>query len=519
MAMCALRFFIVLLFTVVIFAQLTFVNTELEEFCTPNEGKSKSCLLRTLYIDEELWDYYAGFFCYNFTDESTRLNFKYNFTSYPVLCRNVSTSIPVAVLDGIPTTFYNYKNQTAMELIRKSFRTEAFFNNFLTCCYEAEICCQHDMDEYNIQYNKTHCPAVWDAWTCFPPTKVNTFARKRCIESEKYCYWDSTYNLSLWVEKTDYSVCAIAPVYERRHTYHVISLCICVGFCLPAIIIFFLFEKLRRTTRVVLHRNLLVAICIRNVLTTLTKMIIILDALKSATVSNGVMKNNGVGCRVLALFECSAKNLIYACMLVDGFYLHRIIVKSFTNDIHIKYLYSAVAVLTLIPSLTWAIAKGASQGDNCWMVDSDGYQWINDGFRIAVLSVNTFLLLDIIRVMLLKMKHGNTSRQTKAAFRATLFLIPLFGIHILFTAKKMVYDDSCIAEDIYDYARYTMEALQGVFVAILFCYANTEVHNEIRNGYRKLSIYLNQKYNLNLRTEAPHRRRTTAATYVQPEND
>lgn len=163
------------------------------------------------------------------------------------------------------------------------------------------------------------------------------------VESKKECEWNDTYNLAIWVEQTDYSVCAIAPVYERRHTYHVIALCICVIFCLPAIVIFFLFEKLRRTTRVILHRNLLIAICIRNVLTTLTKTIIILDALKSAALSNGVMANNSVGCRILAFLECSAKNLIYACMLVDGFYLHRIIVKSFMNDIHRNYLHAAVA--------------------------------------------------------------------------------------------------------------------------------------------------------------------------------
>ncbi|XP_018563449.1 calcitonin gene-related peptide type 1 receptor-like isoform X2 [Anoplophora glabripennis] len=530
MAMCALRFFIVLLFKVVIFTQLTFVNAR-EEFCGLEEETPKKCLLRKWYYDEKLWNHFAGFNCYNFTDTS-RLRFKYNFTAYPVLCRNENTTIPIAVLDGVPITFFDFTNDTAMSYVRKSFRTTALFNNFLSCCYESVDCCQNKMDEYNIWHNETHCPAIWDAWTCFPPTKANTIARQPCssqayqspehvcrLESQKECKWNPTYNLSIWVEKTDYSVCAIAPVYERRHTYHVVALCVCTGFCLPAIVIFFLFEKLRRTTRVILHRNLLIAICIRNILTTLTKTIIILDALKSASASNDVMANNGVPCRILAFFECCAKNLIYACMLVDGFYLHKIIVKSFTNEIHIKYLYAAVAVLTLVPSMAWAITKGASHGDNCWMVDTNGYQWINDGFRIAVLAVNTFLLLDIIRIMLLKMKHGNTTRQTKAAFRATLFLIPLFGIHILFTAKKIVYDDSCLAEDVYEFARYTMEALQGVFVAILFCYANAEVHNEIRNGYRKFAIYCNQKFGWNLKTQTLYRRRTTAATYVQPEYD
>ncbi|KAJ8939580.1 hypothetical protein NQ314_011077 [Rhamnusium bicolor] len=439
-----------------------------------------------------------------------------------------------------------------MQHIRQSFRMESLFENFLTCCREAVDCCENEMNEENIIHNTTHCPTIWDAWTCFPPTKVNTIARETCssqayrspehvcrLESEKECNWNDTYKLALWEQQTDYSVCAIAPVYSRRHTYHVIVLSVSTFLCLPAIVIFFMFEKLRKTTRVILHRNLLVAICIRNILTSLAKVIVILDALKSNLVTNNVMKNNDVACRVLAFFECAAKNGIYACMLVDAYYLHKVIVRSFSKDIHVKYLYAATIVLTAVPTIAWAIAKGVTHGDNCWMVDSDGFQWINDGFRIAILAINTFLLLDILRVMIMKLRQGSTSRQTKyiylyqignkftsrqkkrmqAAFRATVLLIPLFGLHIIITANKIVYDDSCQAEDIYDFARYTMEALQGIFVAVLFCYANTEVQNEIKNGYRKLAIYLNQKFGWNIRRETAYRRRTTAATYVQSGTD
>lgn len=55
--------------------------------------------------------------------------------------------------------------------------------------------------------------------------------------------------------------------------------------------------------------------------------------------------------------------------------------------------------------------------------------------------------------------------------------MPLFGLHILITAKKIVIDNSCLAEDVYDYFRYTMEAIQGIYVALFFCYANGEVRN------------------------------------------
>lgn len=51
------------------------------------------------------------------------------------------------------------------------------------------------------------------------------------------------------------------------------------------------------------------------------------------------MENNGVGCRVLSYFENSAKNCIYGCMLLDGFYLHKVIVRTFAREIGIEIFY------------------------------------------------------------------------------------------------------------------------------------------------------------------------------------
>lgn len=50
---------------------------------------------------------------------------------------------------------------------------------------------------------------------------------------------------------------------------------------------------------------------------------------------------------------------------------------------------------------------------DCWMVDDTNDQWIIDGFRIAILVINFLLLLDIIRVMVMKLKRGSVSQQVK----------------------------------------------------------------------------------------------------------
>lgn len=72
-----------------------------------------------------------------------------------------------------------------------------------------------------------------------------------------------------------------------------------------------------------------------------------------------------------------------------------------------------ISVLSLTPTLIWAIFKGIYNNEYCWMVEKYGYQWIVDGFRIAVLVINTLLLLDIIRVLLMKLKQHTTTSHAK----------------------------------------------------------------------------------------------------------
>ncbi|XP_060524517.1 corticotropin-releasing factor receptor 2-like isoform X2 [Cylas formicarius] len=497
--------------------------------CNLRQDITKACSLRGSQISQVKWNHYAGFYCYNYTNEF-RLNFKYKYVVVPASCDrlNLTFDVPVAV-NGSEVFSFDYKDARSAALLRRSFKSDSLFDNFVKCCEEAEHCCSNAMTGENIVSTAEYCPVVWDAWSCFPRTKVNTTRLITCssqayqnpdgvcaLESRKDCLWNSSTGLAEWNQQTDYSTCAIAPVYLKRYSFHVIFLYVCIGCSLPAIAIFFAFSTFRETTRVILHRNLLIAIVVRNVLTILAKDLVLIDALQSNAISNHVMERNTVGCRVLAFFVSAATNSIYACMFVDGYYLHAAIVRSFAKEPRRLHLYLVVLILTLVPSIIWATIVGINGRVDCWMVDRHNEQWAVDGLRIVILLINSGLLLDIIRVMISKMKQGGPTRQTKAAFRATLFLIPLFGLHIFITAKKVVVDESCLAEDVYDYFRYSMEALQGIFVAVLFCYANREVHGEIRNALRKLDIHLDQKYGWSFKKTSTNRRRTTTATYVAP---
>ena len=58
--------------------------------------------------------------------------------------------------------------------------------------------------------------------------------------------------------------------------------------------------------------------------------------------------------------------------------------------------------------------------------------------------------------------------------RATLVLVPLFGLHFMVTIYRPT-DKGCEWIEIYHYVNALLDGLQGCLVAIIFCYANGEV--------------------------------------------
>lgn len=81
--------------------------------------------------------------------------------------------------------------------------------------------------------------------------------------------------------------------------------------------------------------------------------------------------------------------------------------------------------------------------------------------------------------------YSKTFSVLRATLKATLFLMPLFGVQIvIITNRNIVTSKDCQAEDIYYYVSYLVEGLQGVMVAILFCYINQEVRLFIFNQRR-----------------------------------
>ncbi|KAK4883297.1 hypothetical protein RN001_006616 [Aquatica leii] len=532
----------------VIFLTITSHGVCAKNACTlfSNASDLKLCRYRNEgLMPIDVWKYKTGVGCY------TYLPSQWFSSKISIIFTRLNNSlydctIPIGKITSTNQLItFDYQNENYSKYISSSFKNLLYFSKWKKCAQNADLCCSELMDNSNIYPNDEYqCPATWDAWSCFNSAHSNTINELPCPEytsssedvpcilySQKECRSNGT-----WVDQTNYATCVTAPIYRKRHSFHVIILYVSLALSLPAVCIFVSYKNLR-ILRVNLHRNLLIACILRNILTILTKELVILDSLKSSNESNNVLNENGVACRVLAYFNSVCVNAIYACMFVDGYYLHKLIVRVFNRDPNIYLLYLVIAVLSLLPTTIWAIVVAINANDHCWVVDTSWYQWIPDGFRIAILCLNVLLLLDIIKALCKKLSKNVTAQETKynyilingksyynilftalmSTLKATFFLLPLFGVPFIITASRNIVDtSSCSAGNIYYYVSYSIQALQSVAVAILFCYWNKEVHNQIRKTYRTVKIAFYERFGL--KDNYVNNRRDTAATYVPNQN-
>ncbi|XP_062048923.1 vasoactive intestinal polypeptide receptor 2 isoform X2 [Lepus europaeus] len=100
--------------------------------------------------------------------------------------------------------------------------------------------------------------------------------------------------------------------------------------------------------------------------------------------------------------------------------------------------------------------------------------------------VNFVLFVSIIRILLQKLTSpdvgGNDQSQYKRLAKSTLLLIPLFGVHYMvfavfpigISSKYQILFELCIG------------SFQGLVVAVLYCFLNSEVQSELKRKWRGL---------------------------------
>ncbi|XP_054351201.1 vasoactive intestinal polypeptide receptor 2 isoform X3 [Pongo pygmaeus] len=246
-------------------------------------------------------------------------------------------------------------------------------------------------------------------------------------------------------------------------------------------IILCLFRKLH-CTRNYIHLNLFLSFILRAI-SVLVKDDVLYSS--SGTLHCPDQPSSWVGCKLSLVFlqYCIMANFFW--LLVEGLYLHTLLVAMLPpRRCFLAYLLIGWGLPTVCIG-AWTAARLYLEDTGCWDTNDHSVPWwvIRIPILISII-VNFVLFISIIRILLQKLTSpdvgGNDQSQYKRLAKSTLLLIPLFGVHymvfavfpISISSKYQILFELCLG------------SFQGLVVAILYCFLNSEVQCELKRKWR-----------------------------------
>uniref|UniRef100_A0A3Q3ERH3 Calcitonin gene-related peptide type 1 receptor-like n=1 Tax=Labrus bergylta TaxID=56723 RepID=A0A3Q3ERH3_9LABR len=308
------------------------------------------------------------------------------------------------------------------------------------------------------------CNTTWDGWLCWDETVAgvmtvqgcpdyfkdfdpNAMASKVCSETgewgrhpESNRTWTNFTNCK--ANMTHHGAAAMTHFYMVMigHGLSLVSLLLCFPF------------------RITLHKNLFLSFVLNSVITVVW--------LTTVVKKQGHTYNDSDSCKLLMFVHLYLLSCNYFWMLCEGIYLHTLIVVAvFAEKQHLVWYYLLGWGFPLIPAVIHSIARHFYYNDKCWVSSGTSLLYIIHGPICAALVVNLFFLLNIVRVLITKLRvtHQAESSLYMRAVRATLILIPLLGIQFVLLPYKP--QDHWVSE-IY---LYVMEILMHYQTSSSFC--------------------------------------------------
>ncbi|XP_037552721.1 calcitonin gene-related peptide type 1 receptor [Nematolebias whitei] len=328
------------------------------------------------------------------------------------------------------------------------------------------------------------CNTTWDGWLCWDEAEAGVkeqscpgyyddfdtqaMASKICTETGEWGRHPKSNRT--W---TDYTNCQANVTLHGTQAAmtHLYLVLIGHGLSLTSLLIslgiFFYFKTLS-CQRITLHKNLFLSFVLNSVIT---------------IVWFSVKKEDSGTCKLLAFIQMYIMSCNYFWMLCEGIYLHTLIVVAvFAEKQHLMWYYLLGWGFPLVPAIIYSIARHYYYNDKCWVSPATSLLYIIHAPICAALVVNFFFLLNIVRVLItkLRMTHQAESSLYMRAVRATLILIPLLGIQYVLLVYKP--QDHWLSE-IYLYIMNILMHYQGLLVSTIFCFFNGEVQTVLRRQW------------------------------------
>ncbi|XP_059827872.1 vasoactive intestinal polypeptide receptor 2 isoform X1 [Hypanus sabinus] len=380
------------------------------------------------------------------------------------------------------------------------------------------------------------CAGIWDNYTCWMPAKVGEtvslpcpiiyrhFSRepgnvsKKCTadgwtdtfpDYDEACVLSTEYNITEKTERTDFYM-SVKIIYTLGHSFSLVALTIgsaILCFC----------RKLH-CTRNYIHLNMFLSFILRAVFVLLKDRILYSEV--GTDQCNEIIL---VGCKVILVFFNYFITANFYWLMVEGLYLHTLLMVFFSEN---KYfvLYMLIGWgMPIFIVITWIILRIYLDDVQCWDTNDHPIPWTTLRVAIVISIAITFLLfINITRILMQKLKSPDVSSKSNSQYtrlaKSLLLLILLLGIHYIVFAfipeeinkKIRIIFDLCLG------------SFQGFFVAVWYCFLNSEVQVELKKKWRILTScsQLRSNYSLHsgsLSGNGTTHRNTRAQSILQTE--
>eukprot|EP00095_Tigriopus_kingsejongensis_P009189 maker-scaffold299_size217019-snap-gene-0.10 protein:Tk09189 transcript:maker-scaffold299_size217019-snap-gene-0.10-mRNA-1 annotation:"calcitonin receptor" len=174
-----------------------------------------------------------------------------------------------------------------------------------------------------------------------------------------------------------------------------------------------------------------------------------------------------------------ARSAMFHWFFIEGLHLHNVLTISVFLSQGTLWIYYFIGWgLPVIFTIIWAITTGLSVDADCWYgYNHTNYYYIMEGPRLAVILINFMFLLNILRVLLTKLRNNNSSEieQVRKAVKAAIVLQPLLGITNSLQMISTPYDQSVVYFAFWSFLTTFLVSFQGFFAALFYCFLNGEV--------------------------------------------
>ncbi|KAH8250494.1 hypothetical protein KR038_008094, partial [Drosophila bunnanda] len=432
---------------------------------------------------------------------------------------------PNFVLDGVTSVAKMALEATVKEVLRDPDPEQILANANASAPWNITLAaaaatnyenCSALFANYTLPQTGLYCNWTWDTLLCWPPTPAGVLARMNCpggyhgVDTRKFanrkCELDGRWgsrpnatetNATGW---TDYGPCykpevirlmqqmgsredldLYIEIARRTRTLEIVGLCLSLFALIVSLLIFCTFRSLRNN-RTKIHKNLFIAM----VLQVIIRLTLYLDQFRrgskeaATNTSLSVIENTPYLCEASYVLLEYARTAMFMWMFIEGLYLHNMVtVAVFQGSFPLKFFSRLGWCVPILMTTVWArctvIYMDTSLGDCLWNYNLTPYYWILEGPRLAVILLNFCFLVNIIRVLVMKLRQSQASdiEQTRKAVRAAIVLLPLLGITNILHQVAPLKTATNFA--VWSYSTYFLTSFQGFFIALIYCFLNGEV--------------------------------------------